>query len=91
MINMIHFRQSPITLVIFQVKQVAELTVGCLTQCIKGKTMFKMNPATVGNILLKVNAKLNGLNHQIATMSRPACLNVPCMIMGKCNYIKYIV
>lgn len=63
------------------VKQAAELTVGCLTQCIKAKTMYKsLNSATIGNILLKVNAKLNGLNHCFKT--RPPCLARPCMIMG---------
>lgn len=63
------------------VKQAAELSVGCLTQCIKAKTMYKsLNTATIGNILLKINAKLNGLNHCLAT--RPPCLNEPCMIMG---------
>lgn len=48
-----------------KVKQAAELNVGVLTQCIKSKTMFKMNDATCSNILLKVNSKLNGVNHQI--------------------------
>lgn len=63
------------------VKQAAELTVGCLTQCIKARTMYKaLNPATVGNILLKINAKLNGLNHCLR--SKPPCLSRPCMIMG---------
>lgn len=63
------------------VKQAAELSVGCLTQCIKSKTMYKsLNASTIGNILLKVNAKLNGVNHCLA--ERPKCLSVPCMIMG---------
>lgn len=63
------------------VKQAAELSVGCLTQCIKGKTMFRsLNASTVGNILLKVNAKLNGVNHCLT--DKPKCLLVPCMIMG---------
>jgi eukaryotic translation initiation factor 2C len=52
-----------------KVKQAAELRVGILTQCIKGNTIFRMgrgNPMmTIGNILLKVNAKLNGKNHEI--------------------------
>nr|AIY24303.1 Argonaute 2 [Laodelphax striatellus] len=62
------------------VKQTAELSVGILTQCIKSKTMYKMNPATVGNILLKVNSKLNGLNHRLG--GRPKLLARPAMIMG---------
>jgi eukaryotic translation initiation factor 2C len=52
-----------------RVKQAAELKVGILTQCIKANTIFRMgkgNPMmTINNILLKVNAKLNGKNHQI--------------------------
>lgn len=65
------------------VKREAELNVGCLTQCIKEKTFFKsMNDSTVGNILLKVNSKLNGLNHKLADRCRPKCLMRPCMIMG---------
>lgn len=56
-----------------QVKQAAELKVGILTQCIKSNTVFKMgrgNPMmTIGNILLKVNAKLNGKNHEVIETS----------------------
>lgn len=52
-----------------QVKQAAELKVGILTQCIKANTISRMdrgNPMmTIGNIMLKVNAKLNGKNHEI--------------------------
>ncbi|KAJ8920698.1 hypothetical protein NQ315_004837 [Exocentrus adspersus] len=62
------------------VKTAAEINVGCLTQCVKGKTLFKMNPQTAGNILLKVNSKLNGTNHFLNT--RPPIMNKPCMIMG---------
>jgi hypothetical protein len=53
-----------------KVKQVAELNVGVLTQCVKARTMQRMNPATCSNILLKVNSKLNGINHTLATVSR---------------------
>ncbi|KAK9870485.1 hypothetical protein WA026_008044 [Henosepilachna vigintioctopunctata] len=63
------------------VKRAAELNIGCLTQCIKRSTLFKkLNPATVNNILLKVNSKLNGLNHSL--LDRPNILSQPCMIMG---------
>ena len=53
-----------------KVKQLAELTVGVLTQCIKARTMQRMNPSTCSNILLKVNSKLNGVNHALATVSK---------------------
>lgn len=63
------------------VKQAAELTVGCLTQCIKVQTLYTaFHRGTVCKILMKVNAKLNGLNHCLG--SRPKCLERPCMIMG---------
>nr|CAD7401725.1 unnamed protein product [Timema poppensis] len=65
-----------------KVKQAAELKVGVLTQCIRGRTMSRMNPATVGNILLKVNSKLNGINHTLHTDYRPQCLKQPVMIVG---------
>ncbi|KAL4119324.1 hypothetical protein QTP88_012145 [Uroleucon formosanum] len=52
------------------VKQKSELEVGILTQCIKSRTMFKMNTSTSSNILLKINSKLNGINHTLANRSR---------------------
>ncbi|KAF4530839.1 hypothetical protein B566_EDAN018854 [Ephemera danica] len=53
------------------VKQKAELEFGILTQCVKSFTVSrKMNPATVNNILLKINAKLNGINHALHANSR---------------------
>ncbi|XP_003705687.2 protein argonaute-2 [Megachile rotundata] len=67
-----------------KVKQTAELTVrgGVLTQCIKSKTLSRMNKSTAINILLKINSKLNGVNHVLAPTSRPRCLNEPCMLVG---------
>lgn len=55
-----------------KVKQAAELKIGILTQCIKSNTVFRMerNPMmTINNILLKVNAKLNGKNQEIVEQS----------------------
>lgn len=52
-------------------KQVAELNVGVLTQCLKSGTVFKkLNDATIGNILLKVNAKLDGINHTFSQKTK---------------------
>ncbi|KAJ9591031.1 hypothetical protein L9F63_027762, partial [Diploptera punctata] len=53
-----------------KVKREAEVQVGVLTQCIKGRTVQRMNPATCSNILLKINSKLNGINHTLALMNR---------------------
>lgn len=49
------------------VKQIAELEHGVLTQCIKGGTVFRKRKdgSTISNILLKVNAKMNGTNHKL--------------------------
>lgn len=56
-----------------KVKQAAELRVGILTQCIKSNTVYRMgsgNPQmTMGNIMLKVNAKLGGKNHEVVERS----------------------
>ncbi|VVC41898.1 Argonaute linker 2 domain,Ribonuclease H-like domain,PAZ domain,Piwi domain,Argonaute, linker 1 [Cinara cedri] len=56
------------------IKQASELQVGVLTQCIKSKTMSKMNHVTVGNILLKINLKLNGINHTLSASSCPSSM-----------------
>jgi eukaryotic translation initiation factor 2C len=57
------------------VKQKSELEVGILTQCIKSKTMFRMNTSTSSNILLKINSKLNGINHTLANRSSPPSMD----------------
>ncbi|KAF5281182.1 hypothetical protein FQA39_LY17853 [Lamprigera yunnana] len=62
------------------VKQVAELTVGVVTQCVKAKNVFQKRSSVVSNILLKINAKLNGRNLQLGVL--PDCLKSPCIIMG---------
>lgn len=65
------------------VKKAAEINVGCLTQCIKSFTLQKkLNDSTVVNILLKINAKRNGVNHVLAGTTLPSVLKTPVMIMG---------
>jgi eukaryotic translation initiation factor 2C len=54
------------------VKNTSELCVGILTSCIKEETVLKRlgrNNATVKNILIKLNAKLNGKSHEIEETS----------------------
>ncbi|XP_029175629.1 protein argonaute-2 isoform X4 [Nylanderia fulva] len=66
-----------------KVKQITELSVGILTQCIKFRTATKNNYITVKNILLKINSKLNGINHTLHSASMPKILkNNDCMIVG---------
>ncbi|XP_071561351.1 protein argonaute-2 [Temnothorax nylanderi] len=69
-----------------KVKKITEMDIGVLTQCMKLQTLKKLDQykqvATVRNILLKINSKLNGVNHIFDRM--PACLNekYPCMLVG---------
>lgn len=67
-----------------KVKQCAELECGILTQCIKAFTMTRKgtDQSTVTNILLKVNAKLNGTNHKLTKPSIPPLMNQPFMLIG---------
>lgn len=64
-----------------KVKQFAELRHGVLTQCIKGGTVFKKrnDGSTISNLLLKVNAKLNGTNHRL---NDSPILKEKCMLIG---------
>lgn len=64
------------------VKKSAELRCGMLTQCIKSGTIDRMNPSTLGNILLKVNSKLGGSNQIIAQQSRVSINRRPFMVIG---------
>ncbi|KAL0270928.1 UNVERIFIED_CONTAM: hypothetical protein PYX00_008198 [Menopon gallinae] len=72
-----------------KVKKVSEIDVGLLTQCVKASTLKKSlggprgpNPSTFANILLKVNAKLNGTNHSLHPTIKPRCLKDRTMIIG---------
>ncbi|XP_050459784.1 protein argonaute-2-like isoform X2 [Cataglyphis hispanica] len=66
-----------------KVKQITELKEGILTQCIKVKTVKKNSYSAVKNILLKINSKLNGVNHVINAQSIPQCLKSnDCMLVG---------
>lgn len=64
-----------------KIKQSAELRCGVLTQCIKAVTIFKKggDGSTASNILLKVNAKLNGTNHKLY---HSTVLDGNCMVIG---------
>ncbi|CAG9797657.1 unnamed protein product, partial [Chironomus riparius] len=68
------------------VKNTSELCVGILTTCIKEETVRKRlggNNATVKNILIKLNAKLNGKSHEIVEPSFKAIsANAGVMFVG---------
>lgn len=83
------FRDYQLCIVIFTdkylyplIKQQAELGAGCLTQCLLSKTIDVQSKITtnLSNLLLKINAKCNGINHIL--YQRPSCLEGNIMIMG---------
>uniref|UniRef100_A0A1L8DX88 Putative germ-line stem cell division protein hiwi/piwi n=1 Tax=Nyssomyia neivai TaxID=330878 RepID=A0A1L8DX88_9DIPT len=57
-----------------EIKTAAEVEYGILTQCVKCQTIDKVvqrnDQATLTNILLKMNSKLNGLNHRILSQGK---------------------
>lgn len=67
------------------IKQVAEIEVssGMLTQYLKGLTVLKkLNNSTIANILLKVNTKLNGINHSLVESPIMSYTAHRCMFIG---------
>ncbi|XP_073961457.1 protein argonaute-3-like [Choristoneura fumiferana] len=65
-----------------KVKQLAERKVGILTQCLKEQTARRgLKSQAIKNILLKVNAKLMGVNHALHPSSMPSCIREPQRVM----------
>ncbi|CAD7081278.1 unnamed protein product [Hermetia illucens] len=67
-----------------KVKQIAEIDLKIVTQCVKWVTVQKkMNQSTIANIFLKVNAKLNGVNHMLRpSMEIQFIKNTAVMLLG---------
>lgn len=67
-----------------RVKQAAEIRCGILTQCIKEATLTRKctDVSTISNILLKVNAKLNGTNHRLSDTTKLPIQRRPHMVIG---------
>ena len=66
-----------------QIKQAGDVNHGVITQCVQSKNVGGCKPPTVSNILLKINAKLGGINNIFAdnVYFRPL-FSTPVMIMG---------
>lgn len=63
-------------------KNSAETVLGMVTQCVTDQSVTKRcNPATIVNILQKLNAKLGGTNNTIPAV-KTIIFNRPIMIMG---------
>ncbi|XP_045608324.2 protein argonaute-2 [Procambarus clarkii] len=65
-----------------KVKKAGDQIVKIVTQCVKEGNVTKNQPATVGNILLKINAKMGGTNNVLGATSHPFVFKTPVMIMG---------
>lgn len=70
------------------VKQAAELKIGMLTQCVTADS-FNPKPnradSIAGNIVLKINSKLGGINHTVVNPSRTIAFKIfeePVVIIG---------
>merc|ERR1712240_441974 len=62
-----------------------DLKLNLTTQCCLKTVLYKgdsLNKQVVGNICLKINSKLGGINHVLAGKSKPAMLKRPVMVMG---------
>merc|ERR1712048_1332312 len=68
-----------------KIKQLCDMKYNLVTQCCLKNNLFKMdkiNHQVIGNICLKINSKLGGINHVLASKSRPSMLKRPVMVMG---------
>ena len=68
-----------------KIKQLCDMKYNIVTQCCLKNTLYKMdklNLQVIGNICLKINSKLGGINHILGAKSRPPMLKRPVMVMG---------
>ena len=49
-----------------EVKRVGDTMLGIATQCVQAKNVTRLNPQTISNLCLKINAKLGGINSILA-------------------------
>nr|XP_042908421.1 protein argonaute-4 [Parasteatoda tepidariorum] len=64
------------------VKQVAEIELGLLTQCIDSNNAKKCNASVLSNLCIKINAKMGGINHILTQREIPQIMAKPVIIMG---------
>jgi eukaryotic translation initiation factor 2C len=65
-----------------KIKQVGDVKFGVRTQCITARNVKRANNQLIGNVLLKMNAKLNGVNNICKNPDGTSLLAKPTMIMG---------
>ncbi|KAG7172539.1 argonaute 2-like 6 [Homarus americanus] len=65
-----------------RIKRTGDTEVGILSQCVQATNVTAIKPQTLGNILLKINAKMGGINNVLSRTGMPMILERPVMIMG---------
>jgi len=65
-----------------KIKQAGDVKYGVHTQCLLSKNAKKPNLQLLGNVLLKVNAKLNGINNIVKSKTENGIMAEPTLIMG---------
>uniref|UniRef100_A0A915IE63 Uncharacterized protein n=1 Tax=Romanomermis culicivorax TaxID=13658 RepID=A0A915IE63_ROMCU len=67
-----------------EIKRIAEVQMGIMTQCITNKTVGKCSPDTLSNIVFKINMKLGGINCELSTRDNATrCLfSEPTLVLG---------
>lgn len=54
-----------------QIKKVGDVEVGVITQCVQARTVKMCKIPVISQFLLKINAKMGGINNIIANPSTP--------------------
>ncbi|KAK0416178.1 hypothetical protein QR680_012330 [Steinernema hermaphroditum] len=66
------------------VKECGDLKHGIMSQCLLMKNVQRPSPATCSNIILKINAKLGGINSRVVPdqVTRKYLIDVPTLVVG---------
>ena len=67
-----------------KMKSLGDVKYGIHTQCILSKNAKgnKLNPNLINNVMLKINAKLYGINNQLKAKNDNGIMNEPTLILG---------
>uniref|UniRef100_A0A0P4WKQ8 Uncharacterized protein n=1 Tax=Scylla olivacea TaxID=85551 RepID=A0A0P4WKQ8_SCYOL len=65
-----------------RVKKIGDRGIKVLTQCVQGQNVKRNEAPVVGNLLLKINAKIGGINNILGKQQHLLVFNQPVMIMG---------
>ncbi|KAJ4481136.1 argonaute-like protein [Lentinula aciculospora] len=63
-------------------KHLCDVVLGIPTVCVQSFQVAKQNPQYYGNVALKINMKMGGVNHGLDTKSMRALNQVPTMLVG---------